>query len=421
MQPAHDANNLADPVTTSPEHAPTASADGAASTDQRPVLAVIANAIPPYRLHAHQRIAREIPEMRLATVLTHEISNAPWALAASDEIGLVSFGQGEDSAHQAKLGRALHEWRKGGRIIDWLASQNVGAVLLNGYNDPARMRIIRWCRKRGIPVLLFGDSNIHGDRAAGLKAKVKHAVLRRVLRRVDAVLACGQLGRAYFERYGVAAGDIFYSPYEPNYGQIQSLSNAEIEAAIGRFNLQPGRRRIVFSGRLTGVKRPELLVEAFRKIAKERPDWDLLLIGDGPMRAELQAKVGDLADRITWTGFLDDQQIVSALYRNGDVLALPSDYEPWALVVNEAAAAGLAIVCSDVVGAAAELVEPGRNGERFAAGSLEGLVAALLRVTDPDRVDRYKAGSGPVLAAWREAADPVEGLRRALQHVGCRV
>jgi glycosyltransferase involved in cell wall biosynthesis len=177
----------------------------------------------------------------------------------------------------------------------------------------------------------------------------------------------------------------------------------------------------VFSGRLTAVKRPELLIEAFRRIAKDRPDWDLLMIGDGPVLAELEAKVGELSGRVTWTGFLDDQQTVSALYRNGDVLALPSDYEPWALVVNEAAAAGLAIVCSDVVGAAAELVVPGRNGELFAAGSLDGLVQALLRVTDAARVDTYKAGSAPVLAAWRETADPVEGLRRALRHVGCGV
>jgi glycosyltransferase involved in cell wall biosynthesis len=133
------------------------------------------------------------------------------------------------------------------------------------------------------------------------------------------------------------------------------------------------------------------------------------------------ARTGELVPRVLWTGFLDDQQTVTALYRNCDVLVLPSDYEPWALVVSEAVAAGLAIVCSDVVGAAAELVVPGRNGELFAAGSLEGLVQSLLRVTSPDRVDAYKAGSAPVLAAWRKQADPVEGLRRALRHVGCRV
>jgi glycosyltransferase involved in cell wall biosynthesis len=221
----------------------------------------------------------------------------------------------------------------------------------------------------------------------------------------------------------VRPADIFYSPYEPNYSQIQGLNEDEIRAAARRFGLQAGRRRLVFSGRLTAVKRPELLLEAFRNIANQRADWDLLMIGGGPMREELeQATVAaGLASRVVWTGFLDDQQTVSALYRNCDVLALPSDYEPWALVVNEAAAAGLAIVCSDVVGAAAELVEAGMNGETFPAGSLDRLIDALLRVTDPARVDRYKAASPAVLQKWREMADPVDGLRRALRHVGCRV
>jgi glycosyltransferase involved in cell wall biosynthesis len=415
MRAAWDGNRMAEPVSGSAQRVQNANANA------RPVLAVIANAIPPYRLHVHQRIAREIPEMRLATVLTHEVSNAPWALAVSEEIGVVSFGQGEKSTQQANVGRALHEWRKAGRIIRWMQSQNVGAILLNGYNDAGRIRLLRWASKRGIPVLLFGDSNIHGDRATGLKAAMKHAVLRRVLRRVNAVLPCGRLGREYFERYGVPPDDIFYSPYEPNYGQIQSLTHEDIEIAARRFGLSGDRRRIVFSGRLTAVKRPELLIEAFRTIAKDRPEWDLLMIGGGEMRSELEAKAGELAGRVTWTGFLDDQQTVSALYRSCDVLALPSDYEPWALVVNEAAAAGLAIVCSDVVGAAAELVVPGRNGELFASGSSEGLVEALFRATDPQRVDTYKAGSAPVLAAWRQTADPVEGLRRALRHVGCRV
>jgi glycosyltransferase involved in cell wall biosynthesis len=240
-----------------------------------------------------------------------------------------------------------------------------------------------------------------------------------VLGNIDAVLACGSLGRAYFEKYGVPPGDVFYSPYEPNYQLIQSLDGDKLRESADRFALKAGRHRIVFSGRMKPVKRPELLIQAYVGIAGRRPDWDLVMIGDGPMRDELKRMIpAELAGRVIWTGFLDDQATVSALYRNCDVLALPSDYEPWALVINEAVAAGLAVVCSDVVGAAAELVTPGVNGEKFPAGSLSGLTDALLRATDPARVDNYKAASAPILERWRELADPVEGLRKALAHVG---
>jgi glycosyltransferase involved in cell wall biosynthesis len=388
-----------------------------AADDTRPVLAIVANALPPYRLHFHQRVAREIPEMKLATVLTHESSNSPWALKASDEIGSVLFGPGESSIVADEGGRKFHEWLKGGRIVRWLKEQRLGAVLVNGYNDPGRLRILRWCHRNRVPVLLFGDSNIHGDRATGLKAKLKRRLLRRVLGNIDAVLACGSLGRVYFEKYGVRTDDLFYSPYEPNYELIQGLSEIALRDAARRFGLRSGRRRIVFSGRLKPVKRPELLVQAFVAIADQRANWDLVMIGDGPMRDELKRMVpAELTERVIWTGFLDDQATVSALYRNCDVLALPSDYEPWALVINEAVAAGLAVVCSDVVGAAAELVTPGVNGEKFPAGSPVALKDALLRVTDASRVDSYKAGSAGVLETWRQSADPVLGLRAAIAH-----
>jgi glycosyltransferase involved in cell wall biosynthesis len=404
----------ADPNTTT-----NASKAVPADADTRPLLAIIANAVPPYRLHMHRRIAAEIPEIQLATVLTHEVSNAPWALKDSKEIGLISFGRGEDSGHQDAFGRAWHEWRKGGRIIGWLKGRQVGAVLVNGYNDPGRLRIIRWCRRNRITCLLFGDSNIHGDKPRGWRGKVKRILLGRVLKSVNAVLPCGSLGRAYFERYGVAAGDIFYSPYEPDYAAIQNLSPTAMESAAERFGLKSGRRRIIFSGRLVPVKRPELLIQAFARIADQRSEWDLVIVGDGPLRASLRAELpAGLSDRVVWTGFLDDQETVGALYRNCDVLCLPSDYEPWALVVNEAAAAGLAIVASDVVGAAAELVVPGKNGQTFPAGSLSGLVDALNVVTDPTCVDKFKAGSKPVLESWRRSADPIDGIRRALRHVG---
>ncbi len=106
------------------------------------------------------------------------------------------------------------------------------------------------------------------------------------------------------------------------------------------------------------------------------------------------------------------------MYHACDVLVLPSDYEPWALVVNEAAASGLAIVCSDVVGAAADLLWEGKNGRAFRAGDGADLSRTLLEVTDPKNLERCKAGSAEVISAWRYDADPVAGFRAALASFG---
>jgi glycosyltransferase involved in cell wall biosynthesis len=99
-------------------------------------------------------------------------------------------------------------------------------------------------------------------------------------------------------------------------------------------------------------------------------------------------------------------------------MVLPSDFEPWAVVVNEAMAAGLVVVASDVVGAAAEMVQDGCSGRLFPTGNLDALTDVLMNVTDANHLQAYKDSVAPALQAWRVRADPVEGIRQALRSVG---
>lgn len=387
--------------------------------DGRPTVAMIANSQTPYRLAFHLRIVRELKEVRLLSLYTHEVSNAPWAFAAPPETNPVRFGIGESSEGQDKLSNVIKEWKKGGSIIHFLQQQNVKAVIMLGYNDPGRFRILRWCKKTGIPAFVFGDSNIHADTISGLKAKLKAAYVKKIISYTTGLLPCGTLGVEFFKKYGGDPARMFFMPYEPDYGLLASISADDVHAAVQRYGLTPHRRRVVYCGRLVEAKRVDLLMHAFSSIAQARPDWDMLVIGDGPLRRELQAILPEsLRSRVTWTGFLDDQHTISSLYRACDVLVLPSSFEPWAVVVNEAAAAGLALVCSDVVGAGAELVRDNINGRAFKSGNQDSITAALLAVTDLAAIDRLKAGSATVLADWRKRGDPVEGLRKALAFAG---
>jgi glycosyltransferase involved in cell wall biosynthesis len=384
--------------------------------DARPAIAVVSNAQTPYRLHLHRRIAAEVADVRLFSLYTHEVSNSRWPFEAPPEIGPVLFGAGEASDRQDKLSGVVREWRRGGRVIRFLREHAVKFVVMMGYNDVGRLRVMHWCRRHGVPCYLFGDSNVHGDRKSGLRSAVKQLVLRHILRWCDGVLVCGSLGQKYFARYGVSPERMFFFPYEPDYGLIRELPANTVTAVAARFGLVAGRRRIVYSGRLVDLKRVDLLIDAFAAIAVDRPEWDLVIVGDGPRRASLatRAATAGLTGRVTWAGFLDDQPTVAAMYRNCDVLVLPSDYEPWALVVNEATAAGLAVVCSAVVGAAAELVVDGVNGRLFTPGDLPQFTDRLRDVTAPGTIDRMKAASPGILADWRRRGDPVTGLRAAL-------
>lgn len=378
---------------------------------------MIPNAVTPYRVAFHVRLARELPEFRLLSLLTHDVSNSPWVLKCPPEINARFFGSGEgaDTAPSSPL----REWRKGATLIAFLEKHNARAVVLHGYNDMGRIRVLRWCHRKGIPCFLWGDSNARSDFATGLKRRVKATFLKYVLDRCNAVLVCGSLGKEFMVNYGADPSRVCYVPYEPDYEQIRAMPASAVEAVTEKFKLAPGRRRLIYSGRLTQVKRVDLLVDAFVAISAERPEWDLVIVGGGEDQEKLQHRIPDsLKSRVTWAGFQGDQAVVSSFYRAGDALCLPSEYEPWALVINEAVAAGLAVVASDVVGAAAELVRDGVNGKIFKSRDLSDLTAALRFVTDPDRIDALRAGSEGVLADWRRRGDPVEGVRDALRLAG---
>lgn len=376
-------------------------------------LAIIVNEQTPYRLHLHRRIVREIPEIELWSLFTHELATSPWQYQSLSEIRPVLFGAGQSTAGQDSLRNALREWRKGGEIVRWLHAHGIRAVVLFGYNDPARLQIILWCRRNRIPCFLFGDGNLLNERATGLLAAVKRIYVSWVLRQCQGVFHCGKLGREFFLKYGADPSRLYPFPYEPDYDLLVPKNETIPDQLRARFRMAPDRRRLLFVGRLIPVKRPDLLLAAFERIAVFRPDWDLVMAGDGPLRSAL-ARNSD--SRTLWIGFLDNVEEIGALYAICDVLVLPSEFEPWGVVVTEAATQ-LALVASSVVGAAADVLEDGVNGKLFKSGDIEALTAALLEVTRPDRIDHMKSASPKVLSRWRSQSDPVSSLRRALRDI----
>jgi glycosyltransferase involved in cell wall biosynthesis len=161
-----------------------------------------------------------------------------------------------------------------------------------------------------------------------------------------------------------------------------------------------------------------LLIDAFGTIAAERPDWDLLVAGDGPLGDVLRGRVPEpVRRRVIWTGFLEQDELKPA-YHASDVLVLPSNFEPWAVVVQEAMAAGLVVVASDAVGSAHELIADGLSGGIFPTGDLGALQQALLEVSAADELGRFKQRSGSALDEWRKKTNPVSEIRRALADVG---
>jgi len=103
-------------------------------------------------------------------------------------------------------------------------------------------------------------------------------------------------------------------------------------------------------------------------------------------------------------------------YHACDVFALPSAYEPWGVVINEAVACGLPVIATEVVGAAVELVKHQTNGMIVRPRDVAGLADAIEQTTDPHVGQWMSKAAADVLREWRKAGDPVEGLRSACRH-----
>jgi glycosyltransferase involved in cell wall biosynthesis len=381
-------------------------------------LAIICGELTPYRVHFHKRLVREIPELELCTVLARDSAWSAWKLQDVSEINPVYLAEGQLPRSKGRIGYLRVQARQASDTVRWLESHRPAAVVVNGYDELSRLRAIRWCQRNGVPALLWGDSNIHGDNGTGLRQAAKKIAVSEVVRRCSAILVCGTLGEAYFRRYGARTERIFYVPYEPDYDGLR-VDAAVLDEARAKFDLDSGRFRFVVSSRLVPHKRVDLAIDAFSTVAEQRPLWDLTILGDGPERAALERRVpAHLRTRVRFAGFIGQQRLVSAVYGLSHVLVHIPQSEPWAVVINEAAAAGLAIVSTDVVGASAELVRDGVNGRSVPVNHLAELVAAMLDVSLPENMERMRAGSADVLSDWRRRGDPVQGLRKALRYLG---
>lgn len=389
------------------------SADAASSADTRPIFAVVTGHLPPYREHFHRRLASELKDYRLATLVT-KFRTGPWVNPSVPEIGTVMF-EPDDPGALSTGAKFMHERAKARAVRRWLEDHRPRAVMNIGYDEIPNFEAMRWARRRRVPVYLWADSNIYGDLTRGTKRLLKNVYVPWVCSKFTGVMVCGRAGEAYFEKYGVARQRMFRVPYEPDYRLVQDMTPERAQALCREAGLEPepSRRRLVCCCRLIDVKRVDLVIAAFAACAKLEPAWDLVIVGDGPLMGDLKKQATDLglSERVKFLGF-QDQEHVTGIYRSSHALVLASDYEPWALVVNEAVAAGLAIVASDRVGAALELVDDGVNGRIVKAGDVQGLTAAVREVMNAH--ERMGQASLKVLERWRREADPVEGIRRAL-------
>jgi glycosyltransferase involved in cell wall biosynthesis len=144
---------------------------------------------------------------------------------------------------------------------------------------------------------------------------------------------------------------------------------------------------VLFCAKLQPWKHPVDLLRAFA--AADLPRALLIFAGEGPLRSTLESEAAalGLAKRVRFLGFANQMQLPS-IYTAADVLVLPSEYDAFGVVINEAMLCGCPVIASDRVGAGRDLIQNGRTGFVYPCGDVQQLAVLLRRLAADDPAPR---------------------------------
>jgi 1,2-diacylglycerol 3-alpha-glucosyltransferase len=289
-------------------------------------------------------------------------------------------------------------------------------VCVSGWAQPVSLAAHQWALSKAVPVVMLSESNQY-DRP---RFAVREYLKRRVVGLCAAGLAGGNTQAEYLARLGLPRQQVFLGYDAVNNGDFAAGAvEARRRASLLRQELGLPRRFFLASARFSRKKNLGRLLEAYARYRQmaETPEtaaskaaagrqadepWDLVLLGDGPLRDELFA-------RCSTPGLNAHAHLVGAR----PYAALPSYYglasafvhasttEQWGLVVNEAMASGLPVLVSSRCGCAPTLVQEGVNGFTFDprnVGQLAGLMVKVSRCDFP--LSAFGEASRRIIADW---------------------
>lgn len=299
-------------------------------------------------------------------------------------------------------------------LVSRLHRRHHDAVIISGWFGLSVWLAFFASWARGLPILFRSSAN-PADPADPRFRRLKQSILPQFFQRCGAFLAIGTRNAAFYRRYGVPPEKLFLTPHavDNDFFQQQRAALQPQRAALRRRLGAPDDAvLLLYVGRLAPEKRLGDLLEAVRRLDDPRA-W-LALVGEGRERAWLEQRVAALRlPRVLFPGFRT-QAGLAEYYTAADIFVLPSEREPWGLVLNEAMNFGLPAVVSERVGAAPDLVLPG-TGRTFPPGDIQALVSSL-RPLLADAGLRARLGQGALdrIRQWSHAGS-AETIVRALE------
>ncbi|NDL57649.1 glycosyltransferase family 4 protein [Phytoactinopolyspora mesophila] len=280
--------------------------------------------------------------------------------------------------------RRTAAWRK-------LCRDRPEVVLAFGWASPIARVGITYATATRTPLLYYGDTNGHVQPATW-RHRVRGLVLRQLFRRAAGAVSTGTFNRDFYVAHGLPPELVYPGVLPADVMQFHSA------ATLRRYphDQEASTRALVigFAGKFTPVKGVLDVVDAAALLPRDR-SWELRLIGDGPLRPQLESAVAQrgLTERVRFLGFRNADEL-PALMSEIDIMVMPSRKEPRGLVAIEAMAAGAAVVVSSATGlwGPGDVVQHRRTGVVYPAGDVEALATHIRELLgDPSLRTRLAA------------------------------
>ena len=280
-------------------------------------------------------------------------------------------------------------------------------VTIPGWADAVAFTAIQWAGEKGVPVIVMSETTEWDEPRVVLKEWIK----RRILRLCSAGLVGGQPHAEYLSRLGMPRERIFqgYDAVDNEYF-ARNASEARNRKAEVRKKYGLPENYFLASARFVDKKNLLNLIRAYAQY-RERAEkngktkseiWDFVLLGDGPLKSEINNLVASLGLQpfILMPGFKQYNELPE-FYALAKAFIHASTVEQWGLVVNEAMASGLPVLVSSRCGCAQNMVQEGVNGYTFDPYDPKQMADVMFRISDPKfPLSDFGAASTRIIAEW---------------------
>ena len=258
-----------------------------------------------------------------------------------------------------------------GGFLRWLEAWQPQALVVEANpRYPATRLAVRWMHRRGRPVVGWG---LGAPSQSGRLAWLRRWERLSLLRSLDAVIAYSHTGAEQYRRLGLPPERVFVAP--------NAADPAPMLPPPVRFISSLESRKVLFVGRLQARKRLDLLLQACARLPSELQPR-LVIVGDGPARADLEALAQQIYPRAEFVGARHGAEL-EPYYQAADLFVLPGT---GGLAVQQAMARALPVIVAQGDGTQDDLVRP-LNGWQVPPDDLDALSLTLLTaLSDPTRL-----------------------------------